>query len=259
MTKITRRHFLAASAMAGALPAFPATAQAAPGRTHPRDVGRKFNADGTVKHFGGNTFVGHVAQQGRDYDLFDGLLDIYREFPAHGFASKIALTPPSSYHVTVFGGLNDEDKGRARWPRTLSADLSVEEVTQQWLRELKKRPRLVEPRFEFAFGTPVAMTDGAPHVPLHPVNDTTARRLAALRDALSEFTGIRDKNHDAYKYHLTVGYIHQLLTDQEAQSLKAATEGWVERLAARSGTLTIPAVHFCSLRDMYAFRELHAL
>lgn len=225
----------------------------------PRDVGRKFNADGTVRRFGGNTFIGHVPQQGPDYDQFDGLLDIYREFRAHGFASKVALTPPNSYHVTVFGGLNDEDKGSPRWPRALPVGLSVDAVTERWLRELKARPRLAEPRFEFAYGKPVAMTDGAPHVPLHPANDATARRLKALRDALSEFTGIRDKNHDSYKYHLTVGYIHQLLTEQEAQALKTATEGWVERLADRSGTLVIPAVHFCSLRDMYAFRELHAL
>lgn len=259
MTSTSRRHFLTAGAMAAAVNGFPAAAQAALNNPSPRDVGRKFNADGTVKRFGGNTFVGHVLQQGQDYDQFDGLLDIYREFPAHGFARKVALTPPNSYHVTVFGGLNDEDRGKPRWPRALPAGMPVEAVTRQWLRELKARPRLAEPRFEFAYGRPAAMTDGAPHVPLHPANDATARRLKALRDDLSEFTGIRDRNHDSYQYHLTVGYIHQILTGQEAQALRTATEGWVERLAARSPTLVIPAFHFCSFRDMYAFRELHAL
>ena len=262
MTSISRRHFLTAGAVAAAVPALAPSARAArpaQGGAVPRDVGRKFKADGSVSRFGGNTFVGHVQQQGRDYDQFDGLLDIYREFPAHGFASKIALTPPNSYHVTVFGGLNDEDQGTPRWPRALPPGMSVDAVTQQWLRGLQARPRLAEPRFEFAYGTAVTMSDGAPHVPLLPANDATARRLKAVRDALSEFTGIRDKNHDSYQYHLTVGYIHQLLTEPEAQSLRTATDDWVARLSARSATLVIPAFHFCSFRDMYAFRELHAL
>jgi hypothetical protein len=124
---------------------------------------------------------------------------------------------------------------------------------------LQAQPRGAGHRFEFALGTPVAMTDGAPHIPLLPADEATARRLAALRDELSAFTGIRDRDHERYHYHLTFGYIHELLTASEAQALKAATDGWIKRLAARAGRIVIPAVQFCSLRDMYAFRVLHAL
>jgi hypothetical protein len=261
MSNLSRRHFLTAGALATAtaMPGLSAGAPAAPVTRPPRDVGRKFRADGTVMPFGGNTFIGHVEQQGAGYESFDGLLDIYREAPGHAFAAKIAWTPPSSYHVTVFGGLNDEDKGTQRWPRDVPPAVPVSAVTAMWLRRLQERPRLAEPRFEFAFGATRIMTEGAPHVPLQPANDRTARRLAALRDTLAEFTGIRDQNHATYQYHLTFGYIHRMLSDQEALALKMATDGWIRQLAARIGTIAIPAVQFCSLADMYAFRVLHAL
>lgn len=251
---VSRRHFLTAGALAAAAPVL-ASAPAAV----PHDVGRKFNADGTVRPFGGNTFIGHIAQQGAGYKVFDALLTMYREAPAHAFARKLALTPPSSYHVTVFGGLNDEDQGRPRWPRALPPGLSLGAVTQRWLRELQSRPGIDARPFEFAFGQPDTMVDGAPHLPLHPANDATAQRLAALRDELSALTGIRDKDHARYAYHMTFGYLFQLLSSGEAQALQAATADWVDRIAARAGTLSIPAVQFCSLRDMYAFRVLHAL
>lgn len=249
----SRRRILVAGALAATLPG---TAAA---QNVPRDVGRKFNADGSVRRFGGNTFIGHVGQQGADYEQFDALLDIYREMPAHAFAHKIALTPPSSYHVTMFGGLNDEDQGRARWPRGLPPDMPVDAVTREWLRQLKTRPPLADHRFKFEFGNPALMKDGAPHVPLVPADDATARRLKGLRDELSAFTGLRDKDHERYRYHLTFGYLHAVLSDGEAQALKSATEDWVRRLSARVGAIAIPAVEFCSFRDMYAFRVLHEL
>lgn len=222
----------------------------------PHDVGRKFNSDGTVRKFAGNTFIGHIEQQ---TDTFDALLDIYREFPRYGFASKIALTPPSSYHVTVFGGLNKEDQGTARWPKSLKADADIASVTEDWLRQLRRRRTTKGPGFEFEFGVPALTNDGAPHIPLHPANDATANRLRAVRDDLSSFTGIRDKDHDVYQYHMTFGYIFRVLSDAESQSLLEATRHWIETISAQSPRVRIPGTQFCSFRDMYAFRVLHEL
>src|SRR3546814_10770713 len=47
------------------------------------------------------------------------LLDIYREAPAHPFVRKITLLPPSSYHMTIFGGANDKPRERKSWPADL--------------------------------------------------------------------------------------------------------------------------------------------
>jgi hypothetical protein len=259
MNKISRRQFVVASALAFSTSGISTAATQKAEVSTLRDVGRKFNADGTVKRFGGNTFIGHVRQQGDDFELFDTLLNIYREFPGYSFSSKISLTPPSSYHITVFGGLNDEDIRNARWPRQLSPELSVDAVTQTWLRQLQGRSPIADHSFEFELGTPSLKTDGAPHIPLHPADDATAKRLAALRNDLSELTGIRDQDHDRYQHHLTFGYVHRLLTGVEAELLKAATGHWIEKLSNQARRLRIPAVQFCSFQDMYAFRVLHEL
>jgi hypothetical protein len=257
MDKLSRRRFVAASALAFSAPAGMA-AQEAPA-TRARDVGRKFNADGTVRPFGGNTFLGHIQQQGAGFDLFNALLNIYREFPTHAFASKISLTPPSSYHVTVFGGLNEEDKGRPRWPAQLPLDWSIDAVTRAWAHRLRARPTLADPGFVFEYGEASATTGGAPHLPLRPADDATAARLHTLRDELSAFTGLRDKDHDSYEYHMTFGYVHEVLSANEAESLRAATQHWIEQLSVRGLRIRIPAVQFCSIVDMYAFRVLHEL
>lgn len=58
---------------------------------------------------------------------------------------------------------------------------------------------------------------------------------------------------------MTFEYVHEVLTGQEAELLRAATQRWIERLSAKGLRIRIPAVQFCSLVDMYAFRVLHEL
>jgi hypothetical protein len=261
MEKISRRQLGLVGSLAWAfgqtacaqLPATP------PGRP-PRDVGVKFNADGSVKEFIGSTFVGHVGQQGEDFAVFDTLLNIYREFPTLPFASKVALLPPSSYHVTVFVGLNEPDRNTPRWPAGVADDLSQPAATQKHLSLLRAQPRLNNSVFEFEMGDPPPLRiEGAPNIPLRPADAATARRLAAVRNDLAQLTGIRRPDHDSYQYHLTIGYIHQYLSAGEAQALQAANIRWMKSLAALPRRLRINNVQFCSLRDMYAFQVLHEM
>jgi hypothetical protein len=230
--------------------------RAAEAATLPADVGRKFNADGSVRPFAGNTFIGPVPQQGAGFATFDALLTIYREFPAHAFSTKIALLPPSSYHVTLFGGLNESDRNSPRWPQGISGALALQTATTQWLDKLAERhPQATG--FDFVLDEPPPpMRDGSPHIPLRPADEATAKRLADLREALARLTGIRRADHDRYQYHLTFGYVHHILTPDEALDLQAATARW---MAALPPVLHVPAFHFCRFKDMYAFESLHQL
>ncbi|PTT90595.1 DUF1868 domain-containing protein [Pelomonas sp. HMWF004] len=250
---LSRRQALAATLACGStLVAGPVRAAELAGK----DVGRKLNADGTVHPFVGNTFIGHVPQQGEGYETFDTLLDIYREVPRHSFAHKLMLLPPSSYHVTVFGALNEVDRGTRDWPQALPADIGLPAVTQRWLELLRGRPKLDPAPFDFVPDVVTRKIDGAPNIPLRPANAATAARLATLRDELSNLTGIRRVDHDSYLYHLTFGYLRRHLTSTEADDLMRATSRWTAALPPR---IRIPAFHFCSFRDMFSFRELHAL
>src|SRR6202012_873617 len=93
----------------------------------PADVGRKFFANGRVRPFAGNTIICHAPQQGDGAGYFNALLDIYRDAVVLPYAKKIALTPPSSYHVTIFGGANDQERKPGLWPKAMPLDASMAE------------------------------------------------------------------------------------------------------------------------------------
>jgi hypothetical protein len=249
---VSRRQFTAAAILACSAPQVMAN-----NALLPRDVGRKFNADGTVRDFAGNTFIGHVGQQGEDFAAFDRLLDVYRDAPRYSFAAKLALLPPSSYHITIFGGMNEADRGTVRWPATLAPDISLMAANRSWLEKLRARARMSDATFSFELNPPPPhMLEGAPHIPLRPADDATALRLAKLRDDLSRLTGIRRGDHDQYQYHLTFGYLYKHLTSAQADDLQRATALWMANMPRR---FRISGVQFCSFRDMYAFQILHDL
>jgi len=223
-----------------------------------RDVGRKFNADGSPMTFEGNTIVGHLRPQGPDYETFDAWLDIARELPRHGFARKLTQTPSSSWHVTLFGGVNDVDRGTPAWPRGLARDLPIAEVNRLMLQRLERldRPATGPCAFVVDTRTPATLRhDGTLGIPLRPADPATDRRLAEARDAYADLFQLRRPDHEAYRYHVTIGYFVRVLDEVEAIALRDATADWCRRLAAR-GPLLIPAFHYCTLRDMFAFREL---
>ena len=59
----------------------------------------------------------------------------------------------------------------------------------------------------------------------------------------------------ADSFHELAYSLVRVLDEPEAIALRGATADWCRRLAAR-GPLLIPAFHYCTLRDMFAFREL---
>jgi hypothetical protein len=220
------------------------------------------NADGSVHAFAANTFIGHLGQQGEDFAVFDALLNIYREFPCHSFHQKIALLPPSSYHITVFGGLNEADRGSKRWSQTIARDMSMEQATERYLQALRMLPKLGEQPFQFEVDfehVTAPKTEGSLYIALRPVDLATERRLQAIRNQLADLTGLHRPDHDHYSYHVTIGYFFKFLDAIEAQDLSVATAQWMQAIAATQRKPRITSVQFCRLRDMYAYEELHRL
>lgn len=258
---MSRRHLLAAAAAS-----LPAAAQAeAPAQAsaaQPRDVGRKFNADGSPRSFAGNTVAGHLGQQGEDFEAFDAWLDIAREMPRHAFARKLALVPTSSWHVTLIGGANDADRQKASaWPTDLPRDMPIADIHRLFLQRLERRAAAPLGACDFVVDTeraPAARTEGTLGIPLRPADDATARRLGAARDELAELMRLRRPDHGDYRFHVTIGYLYRFLDAAESAAMQSATAGWMARLAAR-GPLTLRGFHFCVLRDMFAYRALRAV
>jgi hypothetical protein len=257
--RAARRRLLAAAA---SLPAIawsqPSPDAAAAAAEFPRDVGRKFNADGTPCRFEGNTFLGHLVQQGSNFEAFDAWLDIVRELPRHGFARKLTLVPTSSWHVTLIGGVNEVDRQTPMWPTDVPRDTPIADVHRLMRQRLgqRRKPPLAPCSFVVDAAKPAsAVREGTLKIPLRPLDEATARRLREARDELADLMNLRRPDHDRYGFHVTIGYLVRFLNAEEAAGMQRAADDWRGRLAAH-GPLTIPSFHFCLLRDMFAFKEM---
>ena len=227
---------------------------------HPKDVGRKFFADGRVRPFAGNTVICHLPQQGAGYETFDALLDIYRGMPAHAFNRKIALLPPSSYHMTIFGGANDQGRTPGAWPSDIPLDTPIATCNALLAERLKG--------FRLECDLPLRMRVDDSDPPIHPepmlidlvpVDAAEERKLRRLRDRLSDTLQIRTSDHDRYGFHITLAYQIAWFTAAEQADYDAAQRRWRRELERKAPVIELRAPEYCTFKDMFAFQSQCAL
>ena len=214
----------------------------------------KFYADGRVRPFKGNTILCHLPQQGASAGPFNALLDIYREAPRHGFYRRVSLLPPSSYHMTIFSTATDQGRKLGLWPSSVPIDAPIEQCNAavgDLLRSFKLHLKLP---IRMRWSTDVAELDDAPlTMRLVPVDASEERRLRRLRNRIADAVGVRGPDHDAYRFHITMGYIFEWLNDSEKAEYREALSAWRERLIAVAPVITLGAPEYCTFKDMFAF------
>ena len=90
-----------------------------------KDIGKKFDKDGNVLHYPGNTVVADIVPGCSAYDVMSHLRQMI--FDA-GFEDTLCMLPEDSYHMTVIRGLNDKIRKDTHWPAALSKDTPMEQV-----------------------------------------------------------------------------------------------------------------------------------
>jgi hypothetical protein len=245
-----------AACLAQTLPLRHVFAAEAVSKKAPPDVGRKFYPNGKVRPFLGNTIICHLPQQDQGFETFDALLDIYRELPDHAFSRKIALLPPSSYHMTIFGGADDQERKPGLWPADVPLDASIEACNDYVANQLK----------HFSLGTslPIRMRVNDAQPPVHPdpllidlvpVDEAEERKLRKLRDRLADVLKIHTPHHDTYSFHISLAYQIEWFDAAEQADYVAARQRWREQLKRRAPIIEFGAPEYCTLNDMYAFRR----
>lgn len=205
----------------------------------------KFHRDGRPKPFAGNTVIRHLPPDGW---LALGIAEVRAEAAAANFAGKLALLPINSYHMTVFGGADDQKRTPGLWPEGVALDAPMtlcDEIVGERLQGVTCAPpcrlrvdlvKAIQPfRFE-----------------LTPVDADEERRLRDLRDRLSAAIGVRKPGHETYGFHIQVGYLLEPFTPAEQEDFEAVFEAWRERFAGQ--VLELGAPTYCSFDDMLAFK-----
>lgn len=245
----------AAGILASAMKAQAAERGVIPADTDGTAVGRKFYADGRVMPFAGNTIICHLPQQGESSRCFGALMDIYRDVPTQIFAPYIALTPTSSYHMTVFAGANDKDRIAGAWPEFLSKEMPIDQCNRVIAERLKSA------RYGIDLPLRMKIDQDQPEklhpltIRLKPFDDAENSKLRALRDKISASLGIRTLDHASYRFHITMAYLIKQMPKDVAEAYRPLCVAWHKQLAEVCPVIELGAPEYCVFKDMFAFER----
>lgn len=244
----TRRHVLAAIA-GGLLPPRAASAGTTP------EVGRKFNASGTAMPFRGNTIIIPLDDGSAAATLMGRLHDALADSP---IARQLALLPVSSFHMTVFEGVNDHERTPGNWPASLPTDAPIDTVTQHAAHVLASAP--------FDYPQPIVMRATGLKMSAHGIglrvtgfNHVQEAAIRRLRNEIATRLAIHRPDHALYGFHMSLAYVIAPLAPGAAARTRAHIDTLLAETVQQRRPLPLAAPRFCTFEDMLAFSPLFSL
>lgn len=217
------------------------------GGDRPEAVGRKFTPEGAPLACPGFTTICHVDPTS---DAFKALLQAQETLKAGPLASAFSFLPPASLHMTIFEGVIDYSRTRARWPGHLPLDASVEAATEDARARLQgvdlDTSFAVRPEGIFA-GFSVSMTGAT---------EDQEARLRRTRNRLRDALNLHREDHDAYQFHITLAYLLRWLSAAEAQQVLDLSSDVSETLLSQMPGLTLGPVELCRFDTMHHFEPV---
>ena len=209
-------------------------------------VGRKFNSDGMVRRFRGNTVISFVAP----HSPLGRCADRAREaIEASEAAPRLTFLPPASYHVTVVRLVCDEDREPAKWSSHLDLHCPLKDVDAFMADAMAsiESPASIDMQYRATSAHDVVAIE------LEPASPTARATLNSYRDAVAEATGVRHADHHDYVFHLSLAYRVSLLSPAESLELAAALATVHSHLVGE-GPFILPAPVLTFFDDMFEFR-----
>ncbi|KLU82480.1 hypothetical protein MAPG_01552 [Magnaporthiopsis poae ATCC 64411] len=220
----------------------------------PNGVPSKFDRDGNVQHFPGNTILCHLSPSS---SLYASLLVLHKKLEDSPFAGLITLLPPASWHMTVFEGVCDQVRKPGFWPSDLAPDAALAECDVHFERKLRPLELSdgggVSPppyRVQVVGVDPLEVGIG---LTLQPMDEDEGARIRGLRDRLSGLLLIRHPQHAEYGLHLSMAYLLRHLTADQERELRALVESHFDELPVG---FELGAPEFCRFKDMFAFERV---
>lgn len=252
----TRRDFFSGSLAALAMLSIdtPLSAQSSAGaRATPvipsEDTVLKFHRDGSMKPFAGNTVICHLPAQCRTRDA---LTDFHQALATSTFSSKLGLTAPDSYHMTIYSGVNDQK--RTDWPSYVSRTAPMSECDRlvgDHMEETRlkcKLPFRVALDEEATVNTPTACT-----MRMKGASPEEELKLRSVRDQLAIAYGFRRADHERYGFHITVSYQVAPFSDKEERQYRSLLREHVRCIVQAQPVLEFGNPEFCTFPDMNRF------
>lgn len=199
-----------------------------------KQIGKKFEADGSARRYPGNTVIADVRPGCPAYGVMTRLRRMLLE---DGFADSMILLPEDSYHMTVIRGLNDQVRTAAFWPAALDRRAFMAEADDYVTAAVASVPMPGPIRMAYRG---VQANDEDFRVLLAPADDAQLQRIRRFRDAAADAIGLRLPGHDAYTCHITLAYTRLVPEGEDAGRLEQLTQRMNAYLALQGEFETTP-------------------
>lgn len=212
-------------------------------------VGTKFDADGSVAPFPGNTVICMVDPASDTQRALLATRDLIRSGlgPVDG---KYSYLPEDSYHMTVFDCVCDKVRTPGAWPKGIALDAPLEEVDEYLI---GKWNEIAVPKMPFRMVYDRAEITEWIMVRLKPESQAVEREIRGFRDELSRVFGIRHRIHDEYYFHITLAYGIVRIEDSDRPVVDSAIERADKYLRANFGVFEASAPRLGFFPDMFSF------
>jgi hypothetical protein len=211
-----------------------------------KNIWRKFNEDGSVRFFPGNTIISKVHEDSQIYPI---IKRISEQFQSALGAEKYAFLPFESFHMTILQGVCDEDRKAELWSKYLPLDEPLAKVDDFFEEKFKTVQPL--PKTEMIFNY-IDISNDIILVRLLPNTKKDAQNLQIYRDGISEALGLKFPDHDSYGFHISVGYQLWKITENEMESITKTCKNLEEKFSDKPGfTLKQPEMTY--FNNMFYF------
>ncbi|MGX9143298.1 DUF1868 domain-containing protein [Mesorhizobium sp. 128a] len=215
----------------------------------PVHLGTRYDTSGNFLPEPGNTVVSHLVNGSPSEAV---VIEVRERMLAMPDADRLAFTPISSLHMTLFQGIIEYRRRLPYWPQDVPLDTSIDDMTSLYLERLKGFEGLAPFNIKVIEVVPTGLTVAG-------ATDDDVRAMSAWRDALSVPFGYRHPDHDSYAFHITFAYQIRRLADDRAAAWQDLFADCLARFSRQAPVIELKAPAFCSFRDMKHFEELLVL
>ncbi|PBC07969.1 DUF1868 domain-containing protein [Mesorhizobium sp. WSM3859] len=215
----------------------------------PIHLGTRYDASGNFLLEPGNTVVCHLVE---DSPSQAAIVEVRERMLAMPDANRLAFTPISSLHMTLFQGIIEYRRRLPYWPSDVPLDTGIDDMTRLYLERLQGFEGNGAFRVKTIGVTPNGLTVAG-------ATEEDRQILKAWRDALSVPFGYRHPDHDAYVFHITFAYQLRRLADERTAAWQDLFDESLSFLEREAPVIELEPPAFCSFRDMKHFEELLVL
>lgn len=209
-------------------------------------VNNKFHADGKAREFLGNTVICPIPSCS---PTMNTLLELREAILQESWHQKMAMLPPSSYHMTVFELVCDQVRDAEHWTRLLPLEATMQETDERFSQIWETLPAPPEISISFDY---LDIRDYIT-IRLKPSDDDANQVIRDYRNQLSEAFGLRQPNHESYFFHISMSYAVRRLTNQDLEEASGFVSDWKEKLEESLTVINLQPACLTFFNDMTHF------